>query len=174
MTFKNIKIAGSLLFIGGVQYIFGVGAGVHYGNNTVVSSSVVLLGLLLIASAYFILKALKSMPLSILLIIAGIGALGVGFLPWGSTIYYVFAGIGYVSFGISAFLSYKFEKSPLSYMSIVLGALAFIALALWASGIDLGSGTKVTALSVDNLILPWLIGFGATIIADSDETPSNN
>ena len=169
MAYGNKTIAGSFLFVGGVLYIFGANIGGKYGNDMIVNLSVVLLGLLMIASTYFIQRAFKSTLFSILIAIAGVGTVGVGLFPWGSEIYYVLAGIGYVFFGLSAIMSYKFEKSPLSYLSILLGVLAFIALVLWAFGIDLGSGVKVTPLAVDNLILPWLIGFGAHIIGDSSD-----
>jgi hypothetical protein len=169
MTFANKTVAGTLLFVGGVIYVFGVGIGIHYSNTTVLNASEVLVGLLIIAGAIFIQKALKSMPFTILLILAGIGAFYI-LLPLNSNEYYALAYMGYIFFGLAAIMSYKFEKSPLSYISVLLGILALIMFALWVSGINLGSGVKIAPSVVDDLIVPWLLGFGAHIIGNSDNT----
>lgn len=169
MNFGNKTIAGTLLFVGGVISVFGVGIGEHYSNNTVLNASIVLTGLLIIAGAIFIQKALKSMPFTIMLILGGIGAFYI-LLPLNSNEYYALAYIGYIFLGLAAIMSYKFEKSPLSYISVLLGILALIMFALWVSGINLGSGVKISPSAVDNLILPWLLGFGAHIMGNADST----
>jgi uncharacterized membrane protein len=163
MTSRNKTIAGSLLFVGGVAYIFGFGAGSHYRNVMVENASIVILGLLMVASAYFVLKGFKSAIFSVLIALAGIGTIGIGVATWNMDVYYLFAAIGYIFFGLSAIMSYKFVKSPLSYISVLMGALSLILLALWATGVEIG-GSGVSPVTVDNLILPWLIGFGAHII----------
>ena len=160
MTFLYKTAAGTILFVSGVIYVFGVGFGAHYSNNAVLDASVVLAGLLIIAGAIFIQRALKSMPFTILLILAGISAFYI-LLPGGSNEYHALAYIGYIFSGLAAIVSYKFVKSPLSYIFALLGILALIMLGLWVSGVDLGSGVKITSSAIDNLILPWLIGFGA-------------
>jgi uncharacterized membrane protein len=168
MNFGNKTIAGSLLFVGGVVYIFGFGAGAHYGNVQVENASIVVLGLLMVASAYFVQKGFKSIIFSILIALAGIGTIGIGVATWSVDVYNLFAAVGYIFFGLSAIMSYKFAKSPFSYISIALGALALIMLGLWASGVDLGGGIIISPISVDNLVMPWLLGFGAHIIGASD------
>jgi uncharacterized membrane protein len=172
MTLSNKSVAGTILFIAGVIYIFGVGFGEHYSNTLVLNSSVVLLGLLIIIGAVFFQRGQKATVFSILLILAGIGTIGVGLLSVGSNEYYALAYLGYIFFGLAAIMSYKYEKSPLSTLSVLLGIAALILFALWVSGVNLGSGTTISASSVDNLILPWLIGFGAHIIADADKKAS--
>lgn len=167
---KNKTFAGSLLFIGGILYVLGTVIGDKYGNTLIYNTSVFLLGLFMIAGAYFIQQAFKSGLFSILLVIAGIGTLGVGVLPQDSTIYFAFAAIGYVAFALSAVMSYKYEKPPLSYLSVVLAVFSLIALILWAADIELGSGIKVTPILVDFPVLLWLVGFGAHIIGKSNDT----
>ena len=169
MIFANKTVAGTMLFVGGVIYVFGVGIAEHYSNTTVLNTSVILSGLLIIAGAIFIQRALKSMPFTILLILAGISAFYI-LLPGGSNEYNALAYIGYIFAGLAAIMSYKFVKSPMSYISVLLGILALIMFGLWVSGVDLGSGVKISSSAIDNLILPWLIGFGAYMIGDSGNT----
>ena len=169
MTSVNKTVAGTLLFVGGVIYVVGVGFGEHFNNNTIFNASIVLMGLFVIAGAILIQRALKSVPFTIMLILGGIGTIGVGLLTVNSNEYLALAYVGYIFFGLAAIMSYKFEKSPLSYLSVLLGVLTLIAFALWVFGVDLGSGIKVSPVLVDDLILPWLIGFGAHIIGKSDD-----
>jgi uncharacterized membrane protein len=167
MTLGNKTIAGSLLFVGGVAYIFGFGLGSHFGNVQVENASIVVLGLLMVVSAYFVQKGFKSAIFSILIALAGIGTIGIGVATFNMDVYYLFAYIGYIFFGLSAIMAYKFTKSPFSYLSMLLGALSLILLGLWVSGVEIG-GAKVSAGLIDNVIMPWLIGFGAHIMGASD------
>ena len=171
MTVNNKIVAGTILFVAGVIYIFGFGFGEHYSNNLVSNSSIVLLGLLMIVGAGFFQMAKKSTAFTILLALAGIGTIGVGVFSVGSNIYYAFADLGYLFFAFAAIVSYKYERSPLSIISVLLGILALILFGLWVSGVSIG-GIVISPSSVDNLILPWLIGFGAHIIGDSDKKPA--
>jgi uncharacterized membrane protein len=167
MTLGNKTIAGSLLLVGGVAYIFGFGVGSHYSNLQVENASIVVLGLLMVASAYFVQKGFKSAIFSILIALAGIGTIGIGVATFNMDVYLLFAYIGYTFFGLSAIMAYKFVKSPFSYLSVLLGALSLILLGLWVSGIDIGGATVSPGL-IDNVIMPWLIGFGAYIMGASD------
>lgn len=163
MTFGNKTIAGTLLFVSGAIYVLGVGIGEHYSNQTVLSASIALSGLLVIAGAIFIQRAFKSMPFTTLLILGGIGGIGISLLTLNSNEYLALAWISYISSGLAAIMSYKFAKSPVSYIFALLGALTLIMFALWAYGATPPS-------VIDNLILPWSIGFGAHIIGNSDST----
>jgi hypothetical protein len=170
MGYGNKTVSGSLLFVAAVVYLIGTVVGEKFGNMELYSAAIVALGVLMLVGVYFIHMAFKSMLFSALLGLAGIGTLGVGVLTYFSyatTEYYVFAAVGYVAFALASIASYKFEKNPLSYLSIFLGAAQLIALALWAGNIDLGGGMKVTPLIIDLLLLLWLTGFGAHIIGES-------
>ena len=166
MDSKNKTLSGSILFVGSIVYLLGTVTGEKFGNMSLYNTSIVLLGIIVLISIYFIQNAFKSPIFSGLLAVAGIGTIGVGLLNYASTEYYVFAGLGYVFFGLSAIMSYRYEKAPLSYLSIILGAAAFIALGLWAGKVDLGSGMTVTPIIIDTLILLWLAGFSANIIGE--------
>jgi hypothetical protein len=165
MFSQNEKVAGLLLLVGGILYLWLDSIGVHYSNFDLVNVGLVLLGVLMIAGAYFIQVAFKSMLFTILIVLAAIGTLVIGVVPYGgpSSLYYPFAYLGYVFFALSAIMSYKFEKSPLKYVSIILGVLSLLGLVLWVSGVEISSGITVSPTVIDYLILPWLITFGAYI-----------
>jgi len=167
---KNKTIAGTLLFLGGILYVLGTVIGDKYGNTMVYNAAVLLLGILMIAGAYFTQLTFKSGIFTILLILAGIGTAGVGLLEKDSTIYFAFAVIGYVAFALSAIFSYKYEKSPLGHFSVVLGLFTLIALVLWFSGMELSPGITITPIIADFPVLLWLIGFGAHILGESNST----
>ncbi len=167
MTLGNKTIAGSLLFIGGITYIFGFGAGSHYSNIQVENASIVVLGVLMVISGYFLQKGFKSVIFSIMIALAGIGTIGIGVATWNMDVYFIFAALGYIFFGLSAVMTYKFAKSPFSYLSMILGVLALVLLGLWASGVDLVGATISPGL-IDNVIMPWLVAFGAHIIGAPD------
>ena len=99
MTFTSKTVAGTLLFVSGVIYVFGVGVAEHYSNTAGLNTSVILSGLLIIAGAVLIQRALKSIPFTILLILAGIGAFYI-LLPVGSNEYWALADIGYIFSGL--------------------------------------------------------------------------
>ena len=165
----NKKIAGFLLNVGGILYILGTVIGDKYGNATIYNLSVLLLGIFMVVGAYFIQLTFKLGIFSILLAIAGIGTTALGLLEQDSMIYFVFAGIGYVSFALSAITSYKFEESPLGYFSVALGLCTLVALIFWVSGLELSPGITITPIIADFPILLWLISFGAHIIGSSND-----
>ena len=72
-------LADSLLFIGAVVYVLRTISGERvFENMDIYNLSVVLLGVFMIAGAYFLQRAFKSVVFSILVVIAGIYSLGIG------------------------------------------------------------------------------------------------
>jgi len=172
MNVINKTISGSLLFVGCVIYFMGTIIGEKFSSSLSYNLAVSVLGIFMIGSVYFLSRFLKPKIFPVLMLLAGIGTLGVGvlgYLDWGSTIYYVFAGLGYVFFSISAIMAYRYERSPFSYMSIILGFTSLVALGLWVGNVDLGSGVMVTPILVDYPILLWLTGFGVHLIAEKNK-----
>ena len=163
---REKTIAGSILFFAGIIYILGTIIGDKY-SLLIYNSSVLSFGLFMIFGIYFVQKAISNPIFSILLAIGGIGTAALGLLPPDSMIYFVFAVIEYVAFGLGAILSYKFVGSPLGYFLIILGIVSFISLGLWISGIELSPGISVTPIIADFSARLWLIGFGAHQIGNS-------
>jgi hypothetical membrane protein len=189
--------AGLALFIGAVQ--FGIGlilAEIYYPNYNVSTNyvsdlgatcptsgtcviyqptsdifnvSIILMGLMIILSAYFIQKSFAWRPASGLITIAGIGALGVGLFPETTGIWHsIFSLIVFLFAGLSAIITFWLQKPPLSYISIILGALTLGALFLYVGNIYLGLGAGGMERMVVYPVLLWAIGFGGHLMGLED------
>jgi hypothetical membrane protein len=188
MTYDNRKIAGLLLVVGGIICVLGIivaealypgySASENYISDLgvgpsalIFNSSVFLLGVLAVFSAYFVQKAFDFRLFSILTVITGIGAMGVGlFTEDAGVIHVAFSLITFLFAGISAIVSCKLVKPPLSYLSIVLGCVSLVALVLFASGFYLGLGKGGMERMIAYPALLWTIGFGSHLIGDSKDT----
>jgi hypothetical membrane protein len=188
MIYDNRKIAGLLLVVGGVLCILGIiiAEALYPGYSTsenyisdlgvgpsalIFNSSIFLLGVLTISCAYFIHKAFNSIPFSMMLAITGIGAMGVGlFTEDAGVLHTVFSLITFLFGGMLVIVSYKFQKPPLSYVSVVLGFVSLVALVLFASGTNLGLGKGGMERLIAYPVLLGAVSFGGHLIGDSKGT----
>jgi hypothetical membrane protein len=197
MNYANKRIAGLLLFVGVVQYVLAVviseavyssysvgqqalsdlGDWSLAGNSAAIFDvSVILMGVFVIAGAYFIQRGFKNRLFSSLLVVVGVGSIGVGVVAENISlpVHSVFALAVFV-FGVaSAIMSYKFEKSPLSYISVILGAIVLASLVLFllgqgSSGFYLGLGLGGMERFIIYPFLLWSLGFGAYLIGESSD-----
>jgi len=186
MKYDNKSIAGLLVFVGGVQCVLGIiiAEALYPGYSTsenwisdlgigpsalIFNSSVFLLGVLGIIGTYFIHRVFNSRLFSILLAIANMSAIGVGlFTEDFGIVHTIFAVILFLFIGLTAILSYKLQKPPLSYLSVLLGALALLAIVLVGSETYLGLGKGGMERMIAYPALLWVIGFGAYLIGSSD------
>jgi hypothetical membrane protein len=161
MGYSDRKIAGAILFVGALQFVVGlnVAEDLYPGYNVsmnyisdlgatcnatcnmvqpssaIFNSSVILLGLLILVVTFFIHRAFQTKPLSILLVLTGIGAIGVGvFFETTLILNWIFSLIAYLFGVFSAIASYKIEKAPKNCLSAMLGVLTLGALVLFISG----------------------------------------
>jgi hypothetical membrane protein len=188
MKYENRKIAGSLLFIGGALGVLGIiiAEALYPGYSTsenyisdlgigpsslVFNSSIFLLGALALSAAYFIQRAFNFKLFSILAAITGIGAMGVGLFPEDvEVLHVVFSFITFLFAGLSAITSYKLQKPPFSYFSVILGVTTLLALVLFASETFLGLGKGGMERMIAYPALLWTIGFGGHLIGYSNDT----
>ena len=179
------KAAGALLFIAGVQCVMGIiiAEALYPGYSTsenyisdlgvgpsalIFNSSVFLLGAIAVVGVYFIQGALGSRLLSLLLTITGFGAMGVGLFPESYGILHAIPSlITFLFGGLSAVISYKTQKPPFSYFSILLGALSLAALVLFGSGTYLGLGKGGMERIIAYPTLLWAVGFGGYLMSYS-------
>jgi hypothetical membrane protein len=182
MRHENRRIAGSLLFIGGVLCVLGIiiAEAFYPGYSTsenyisdlgvgpsalVFNSSVFLLGLLVIFGDYFIYRAFSSTFFSIFVALAGVGAVGVGlFTEDVAVLHVIFSFLTFTFAGLSAVMSFRLQRSPFSYFSIILGIMGLTALALFGSGNYLGLGVGGMERMIAYPALLWVIGFGGYLI----------
>jgi len=205
MTYPGEKVAGILFFIAATQfllslnvaealypdfsvsgnYISDLGIGPSY---MIFNSSVFLLGLLLLVGTYFLRRASGYRTLNIMLILMAVGAMGVGvFTKDYRTAHGALASMAFFFGGLSAISSSRVLKKPLSLISIILGLVTLVALALFSMGMYAsGSLTSDIAYNSDfylslgpggmehMIVLPalvWLAGFSWHLLAQR-ETPT--
>lgn len=199
MNWDNRKIAGLLLFVGVAQftltkivletiypgYLVGQQAISDLGNwglagnfAAVFSASAILLGVFIMAGAYFNEHGSKNRCFTALLAIAGVGNVVVGVVAENviPSVHSIFALIMFASWAVAALLSYKFVKSPFSYVSVTLGAVSLLMLVLSllgqrvSSSFALGLGMGGMERLVVYPLWLWTLGFGAYLIGESSDT----
>jgi len=187
MKYDSRKVAGALLFVGSVQFFFGllIAESLYSGYSVsenyisdlgvgttafIFNSSMFLLGVTVLAGAYFFQCAFGSRLLFVIFALTGLGAMGVGLFPeTAGALHGVAALVTFVFGGLSAIMSYKLQKSPLSYFSVLLGALSLVALVLFGSGTYLGLGRGGMERMIAYPTLFWAVGFGGFLMAYSRE-----
>jgi len=190
MKYHNGKVAGSLLFVGGVQCVLGIilAEALYPGYNAsiqtisslgvgpsalIFNSSVFLIGVLGLVGPYFIHRMFNSNLFTFLLGMTHIGAMGVGLFTEATstfTIHSIFSLITYLFGGITAIMSHKLQKQPLSNLSVILGVFSLLAIALLASQTYLGLGLGGMERMVAYPLLLWEVGFGSHLLGYSTET----
>jgi hypothetical membrane protein len=205
MASSDRQIAGVLLFVGAVQFVFGLniaedlypnysvsmnyvsdlGANCNVTCNivqptsTIFNSSVFILGLLVVTGTFFIVRAYRTKLFSILLFLAGMGAMGVGiFSETSLTMHWIASLIAFLFGGLSALASYKIEKTPKRYFSMLLGTLTLASLSLFISGrfLRIGNFLGLGPGGMERLIvypvMLWAIGLGSYMM-HNPETPQS-
>ena len=196
MNYDNKRIAGLLFIVAVVQYVLAIviseaiypsysvmgqmvselGDWSFAGNNAAIfNTSAILWSIFFIAGAFFIHRIFKNKLFTSLLVICGIGSLIPGFVALNISfeVHALFAMVAFISASASAIMSYKFVKSPLSYISVILGVLTLSAMGLFMlgqgdSGFFLGIGLGGMERIALYPILFWMLGFGGYLIGDSD------
>jgi hypothetical membrane protein len=197
LALSNASKAGVALFAGAVQYSIGlILAEIYYPNynvssntisdlgatcsqsgacvinqpaSTIFNSTVVLLGFLVLVGAYFLQRAFHWRPASAMVAIAGIGVVGVGFFPETTGVWHsLFSLIVFLFAGLSAVVTSRFQKKPMSYFSVVLGLLTLLALVLYVGGNYLGLGAGGMERMIVYPVVVATIAFGGHLMATDE------
>ena len=132
-------------------------------------SSIALLGLLILVGAYYLNRAYHWRPATIMIALAGVGALGVGLFPEPTCISHSkISLIVFLFAGLTALVTARFQKKPMFYFSIVLGIVTLVALLLYIPGEYLGLGAGGMERMVVYPVLVWSLGFGGHMMAMDD------
>jgi len=190
-TFR--KVAGSLVLVGAAQFIVGmvVAEALYSGYSVadnyisdlgvgpsalVFNSSVFLFGLLVVIAAYLIWRGVVAgvgaKIVAVLFFIAGIGVMGVGvFTEDAGAIHWVVSMIAFLFGGLSAIAAYKLEKTPLNYISVIMGLIGIIAMVLFITEnyLGLGAGGMERMIAYPEVL--WAVGFGGHLIGSEDKNP---
>jgi len=199
MAISNASKAGVAIFIGGVQFsIFLILAEINYpGYNVstnyvsdlgatcpssgacvineptsmIFNASIALLGLLILLGAYFLQRAFRLTPATVMVALSGIGALGVGLFPETTGIVHsIFSLIVFLFAGLAALTTARFQKKPMFYFSIILGVFTLVALLLYVGDAYLGLGPGGMERMIVYPALVFSIGFGGHMMATEDWT----
>lgn len=180
------RTAGLLLFIGASQFFIAMLiAEALYPNYNIAknmisdlgvgptapifnSSIIILGGLILITSSIF-QKCLKDIPLTVLILFTGFGAIGVGLFEENTDgLHEISAGITFILGGISEIYSSRFISSPFSIMAIIMGCITLIFLGLFAFKCYLFLGPGGTERMIVYPVLLWALGLGGYFMASNE------
>jgi len=192
MKYDDRKVAGALLLVGSVQFLLvlimaealypGYSVSENYisdlgvGTTSLLfNSSVFLFGVVAVAGAYFLQRAFGSRLFSMLLLLTGVGAMGVGLFPETVEVVHGVASlIAFLFGGLSVVMSYRLQKPPLSYASVLLGAMSLVALVLFGSGTYLGLGKGGMERMIAYPPLLWAVGFSSHLMGCSEDTATES
>ena len=184
MSVKNRSRLGALLFVGAAQFILvmTVAEALYPGYNMAtnyisdlgrgVDSTFVqhVRGVVRsdVTPRRSVRQAFPWPPLMLTLALAGAGAAGVGLFPETTGApHQICALIAFFFGAVSAIISYRITRRPLSYFSVVLGVIALAALALYFSHYDLGIGRGGMERMIAYPSLVWVLGFGGFMIGST-------
>jgi hypothetical membrane protein len=198
MTLSDNKIAGTLLIVGGVQFILALivaeaiyplyniadnyisDLGVwNQPSALVFNPSIIFFGATSLTASIYIKRYFQLKKTFYLYALAGIGAIGVGLFPED---FFIVGGIAilhnlsalfaFMFGGFTAIATYKITKAPFRYISAVLGVFALTAFAVFLATRDfsaLGIGAGALERLVAYPTVLWLICFGGYLLGSQTE-----
>ena len=140
-------------------------------SSTLWTSSIIILGILLLVGAYYLQRAFRWKPGASILMLTGVGSIGVGVFPASTGAWHlIFELIAFLFAGLSGIVLARFQRKPMSYLSVILGLATLVVLVLRLTGYDLGLGSGGAERMVLYPALLWGVGFGGYLMA-TEEPP---
>jgi hypothetical membrane protein len=103
---------------------------------------------------------------SVLLLLTGIGAVGVGVFPETSALAHeLTSDVAFIFAAVSAIWSYRLAKAPMSYFSVILGVVSLAAIVLDEANVTAGLGVGGIERMIVYPVIMWAVGFGAYTMA---------
>ena len=113
----------------------------------------------------FLYRARRLKVLPILLVLAGVGAMGVGIFPETNPApHSISSFVAFLFGGVAAIVSYRLLRGVLGYISIALGVVGLAALGLFVSQVYDGLGFGGMERLIVYPVLIWGMGFGARLM----------
>ncbi len=151
---------------------FQPGDEVREPSATIFNSAMIVTGLMVAAASLAVRRALpgRALPVSIAAMGTCIFLVGIfpgtveGGEPSSSGVHPIVALLAFLSGGLAAILAGRRTRPPFRYISILLGVLALLSLALsgWLSDTRLGEGGIERWVAYPTVI--WLIAFGGHLL----------
>lgn len=144
--------------------------------SLILTTILIAMGVLILAAAYLMFATTKSRRPVVFIGLFGLGALGAGIF---SEAFYpthgIFSLIAFLFGALAAIDSFRLERRPMSYVSVILGFIALVALSLFLGIAGYGLPPIETPLGVGGMermiiypIVLWLVAFGASVIASPE------
>ena len=136
-------------------------------------SSIALMGVCVLITAYFLYRYFRWKPITVLVAVAGIGALGVGIFNETAPfmLHDIFSVLTFMGIGLTALVSYRLQRPPLGYFSIILGLVTLVSMVLYVPdyGVSVGGSLGIGPGGLERLIvypvLLWSIAFSGHLMA---------
>ena len=186
MRLDDRQWAGLLLFVGIAQFAIigltvaesvypGYSVSINYISDLgvgpaalIFDPSIILVGLVVLATAWFLLRAFKDRLVSVVVALAGVGAIAVGvFTESFGVIHSLVSLWTFIFIALSAILAMRIVRPPFQYISVLLGLLSFAALGLYISKTYLGLGPGGMERMIVWPVLVWGLAFGGYLFASS-------
>jgi hypothetical membrane protein len=141
-------------------------------SSAIFDWTMVVTGVLVIAAAYFLHRAVSRWGTTVPVALLGAGILGVGIFPGNHpAIHTLFAMLAFAAGSAAAILSWRVQASPLRYVSLLLGTAALLSLVVgiflldWAPAARLGEGGVERWVAYP--VVVWMVSYGASLASGS-------
>ena len=186
MRLTDRGLAGLLFFLGATEFLIAMMAGeatqpgYSVGTNAIsdlgvgttallFNASVIFVGAMGLLGAYFLLRAYHRRPLTVLLALAGIGAIGVGLFPETTLpTHTIFAFVAFFFGGLAAIVAFPIEPWPINVLSVLLGVVGLGALVLFTARTYLALGFGGMERMIVYPILLWEVLFGGYLMGSAE------
>jgi hypothetical membrane protein len=190
---EHRRTLGVFLFIGAAQFVLGLliaeflypgyNASANYISDLgatchdksciiyqpsayIFNTSIFIFGCIVFFVSYFIWREFQNCMISPLFTITGMGMIGVGLFPETAGIFHTIASfITFFFGGLSAIGTYKLANPPFAYLSVIMGMISLIVLALFGSKIFLGLGPGGMERMIAYPLLIWVLGLGGNLMS---------
>jgi hypothetical membrane protein len=178
----RVRLAGYLVSLGTMQFLTSMvisealspGYSVHSNyisdlgvgaTAPIFNSSIIILGALVATAGALLLGAMRR-PFTVAVILAGVGAIGVGLFPEGSPhgLHTIFSLVTFLFGGLAALFSYGAQPRGLGAASAVLGAAALASLVLYVGQYYMGLGPGGMERMIVYPVLLWALAFGGYLV----------
>ena len=110
---------------------------------------------------------------SLLILLTGIGAMGVGIFPETNPVAHeITSDVAFLFAGLSAIWGYRLAKSPMSYFSVILGVVNLVAIVLFTANVLFGLGVGGMERMIVYPVVVWATGIGGHFMNSESETGS--
>ncbi|HID05443.1 MAG TPA: DUF998 domain-containing protein [Aigarchaeota archaeon] len=185
-------VAGVLVVVGVVVFMFGwhvaeflypgysvsgnfisdLGATCRGGECVIVepsasifNSTVIFLGVMLLASSRSIHAVFKKIYVTVLIAVTGVGAVGVGAFPeTAGVLHTIFSLVTFAGAGLAILPTATVLKPPMRFLSLALGLTTLAALVLFASDTYLGLGPGGMERLIVYPALMWALAFAGYLM----------